>query len=469
MQLYNTETRRKEVFTPLHPQEATMYCCGPTVYNYAHIGNMRTYIFEDLLARTLRLSMPLKHVMNVTDVGHLVSDADEGEDKMEVATAREGKSAWDIAKFYERKFFEDFDSLHCTRPTVVCRATAHIADMISLVKTLEDKGFTYRTEDGIYYDTSKFPRYDALVGRSRLEGLKGGARVEMSAEKRHPTDFALWKFSPKDKKRQMEWDSPWGIGFPGWHVECSAMAMKYLGPTLDIHCGGIDHVSVHHTNEIAQSEAATGQKYVRYWVHGEFLVLRAGKMSKSGGTFVTLQTLRDKGYDPLDYRYLCLTAHYRTQLEFTYESLDSARRSLQTLRREAYKTQQAAERQHGKLTTPRLEEMKNKFRAAMEDDLNAPKALALVWDVLRGAELNPVEKVSFLQFADGVLALDFFREMQTPPEEELPPHIQDLLARRAGARKAKDYKTSDELRAALAQAGYMVKDTPQGQQTEKIR
>ena len=304
MLLYNTETRRKEEFKPLNPKQATMYCCGPTVYNYAHIGNMRTYIFEDLLCRTLRLSMPLKHVMNVTDVGHLVSDADEGEDKMEVATAREGKSAWDIAKFYEQKFFEDFDALHCTRPTVIARATAHIPEMIALVKTLEEKGYTYRTSDGIYYDTSKFPRYDALVGRSRLEGLKGGARVEMSDEKRNPTDFALWKFSPKDKKRQMEWDSPWGVGFPGWHVECSAMAMKYLGPTIDIHCGGIDHVSVHHTNEIAQSEAATGQKYVDYWVHGEFLVLRAGKMSKSGGTFVTLQTLRDKGYDPLDYRNL---------------------------------------------------------------------------------------------------------------------------------------------------------------------
>lgn len=465
MQLYNTETHRKEEFQPLNEKQVTMYCCGPTVYNYAHIGNMRTYIFEDLLSRTLRLHWPLKHVMNVTDVGHLVSDADEGEDKMEVATAREGKSAWDIAKFYEEKFFADYDALHCTRPTVISRATAHIAEMIALVKTLEEKGYTYRTRDGIYYDTSKFPRYDALVGRSRLEGLRGGARVEMSDEKKNPTDFALWKFSPKDKKRQMEWDSPWGVGFPGWHIECSAMAMKYLGPTIDIHCGGIDHVSVHHTNEIAQSEAATGRKYVDYWVHGEFLVLRAGKMSKSGGTFVTLQTLRDKGYDPLDYRYLCLTAHYRTQLEFTYESLDSARKSLQALRRETAQIAAAAQKQPS-VVTDRVAQAKAKFQAAMEDDLNAPKALAVVWEAVRGAELNPAEKVEFLKFADGILALDLFRAPEKKPQA-LPAEIEALVQQRAAARAAKDYQKSDELRAQLAAAGYAVKDTPQGQQVEK--
>ena len=464
MQLYNTQSHRKETFTPLNEKQVTMYCCGPTVYNYAHIGNMRTYIFEDLLGRTLRLHWPLKHVMNVTDVGHLVSDGDDGEDKMEVGAAREGKSAWDIAKFYEQKFFADYDALHCTRPTVISRATGHIAQMISLVKTLEEKGYTYRTSDGIYYDTSKFPRYDALVGRSRLEGLKGGARVEMSEEKKNPTDFALWKFSPKDKKRQMEWDSPWGVGFPGWHIECSAMAMEYLGPTIDIHCGGIDHVSVHHTNEIAQSEAATGQAYVRFWVHGEFLVLRAGKMSKSGGTFVTLQTLREKGYDPLDYRYLCLTAHYRTQLEFTYESLDSARKSLQTLRKEVAVAKAAA---GADISAEKVAAAKAKFQSAMEDDLNAPKALAVVWETLRGTELNAAEKVQFAQFADSILALDLFR---TPEEkqETLPAEVAEVLQARAAARSAKDYKKSDELRDKLASLGYRVKDTPQGQQVEKI-
>ena len=464
MFLYNTSSRHKDEFAPQNPQQVTMYCCGPTVYNYAHIGNLRTYIFEDLLARTIRLHYPLKHVMNVTDVGHLVSDQDDGEDKMEVGAAREGKSAWDIAKFYEEKFWADFDALNCTRPTVISRATQHIKEMITLVKTLEDKGYTYRTSDGIYYDTSKFDRYDALVGHARISGLQGGARVEMSDEKRNPTDFALWKFSPKDKKRQMEWDSPWGVGFPGWHIECSAMAMKYLGNTLDIHCGGIDHVTIHHTNEIAQSEAATGQKYVNYWVHGEFLILRSGKMSKSGGTFVTLATLKEKGYDPLSYRYLCLTAHYRTQLEFTFESLDSAAKSLENLRALSRGVLQQAQ---GKEDTGGVcQTWKDKFASAMEDDLNAPTALAVVWEGIRSAEMTAAQKLAFLRFADSILALDLFKEK---PQESLalPQEVQTLLEERARARAAKDYKKSDELRDAVARLGYVVKDTPQGQKAEK--
>ena len=461
MFLYNTATHHKDEFLPQNPKQVTMYCCGPTVYNYAHIGNLRTYIFEDLLARTIRLHYPLKHVMNVTDVGHLVSDQDDGEDKMEVGAAREGKSAWDIAKFYEEKFWADFDALNCTRPTVISRATQHIKEMIALVKTLEEKGYTYRTSDGIYYDTSKFDRYDALVGHARISGLQGGARVEMSDEKRNPTDFALWKFSPKDKKRQMEWDSPWGVGFPGWHIECSAMAMKYLGNTLDIHCGGIDHVTIHHTNEIAQSEAATGQKYVNYWVHGEFLILRSGKMSKSGGTFVTLATLKEKSYDPLAYRYLCLTAHYRTQLEFTFESLDAAAKSLENLR--ALSRGVLAQAQ-GKEAD--CQAWKDKFAAAMEDDLNAPKALAVVWEGVRSADMNAEQKLSFLRFADSILALDLFKEKKEEPLA-LPQEVQTLLEERARARAAKDYKKSDELRDAIAKLGYVVKDTPKGQQAEK--
>ncbi len=462
MYLHNTATRHKDEFTPQNPQNVTMYCCGPTVYNFAHIGNLRTYIFEDLLARTIRLRHPLTHVMNVTDVGHLVSDADDGEDKMELGAAREGKSAWDIAKFYEEKFWADYDALHCTRPTVVSRATKHIKEMIALVKTLEDKGYTYSTSDGIYYDTSKFDRYDSLVGHARISGLQGGARVEMSDEKRNPTDFALWKFSPKDKKRQMEWDSPWGVGFPGWHIECSAMAMKYLGHTLDIHCGGIDHVTIHHTNEIAQSEAATGKKYVNYWVHGEFLILRSGKMSKSGGTFVTVDVLKEKGYDPLAYRYLCLSAHYRTQLEFSYESMDSAAKSLKNLRALAVQAKQSAAAQE----TEKSKAWKEKFTAAMEDDLNAPKALALVWEAVRSAELSAAEKVDFLTFADGILALDLFKE-EAAPKADIPAQVQALLDARAAARKAKEWKKSDELRDEIARAGYLVKDTPQGQQVEK--
>lgn len=463
MFLYNTATHHKDEFKPQNEKQVTMYCCGPTVYNYAHIGNLRTYIFEDLLARTIRLRRPLKHVMNVTDVGHLVSDADDGEDKMELGAAREGKSAWDIAKFYEEKFWQDYDALHCTRPTIISRATAHIPEMIALVKTLEDKGYTYRTSDGIYYDTSKFDRYDALVGHARISGLQGGARVEMSDEKKNPTDFALWKFSPKDKKRQMEWDSPWGVGFPGWHIECSAMAMKYLGNTLDIHCGGIDHVTIHHTNEIAQSEAATGQKYVNYWVHGEFLILRSGKMSKSGGTFVTLQTLIDKGYDPLAYRYLCLGAHYRTQLEFSYESLDSAAKSLKNLRQLAWqaKTQTTSL----PLASEKVHACNEKLTAAMEDDLNAPRALAVVWEVLK-SDLSAAEKLAFVEFADSILALDLLRG---PEEEkvEIPAEVISLVEQRTAARKSKDWQKSDQLRDQIAALGYVVKDTPQGPQITK--
>lgn len=465
MKLYNTASRRKEDFNPQNPKQVTMYCCGPTVYNFAHIGNLRTYIFEDLLSRTIRLHYPLKHVMNVTDVGHLVSDADDGEDKMELGAAREGKSAWEIAKFYEQKFWQDYDALHCTRPTIISRATEHIGPMIDLVKTLEEKGYTYRTSDGIYYDTSKFDRYDALVGHAHISGLQGGARVEMSDEKRNPTDFALWKFSPKDKKRQMEWDSPWGVGFPGWHIECSAMAMKYLGATLDIHCGGIDHVMIHHTNEIAQSEAATGQKYVNYWVHGEFLILRSGKMSKSGGTFVTLDVLKEKGYEPLAYRYLCLGAHYRTQLEFSYESMDSAAKSLKNLRALAHQIGEASSRTAQE--TEKSRAWKDKLIAAMEDDLNAPKALAITWEAVRAGDLSAGEKWDYLQLADGILSLDLLVPVDSEQPTELPAEVQALAEARAAARKAKNWAESDRLRDEIAKAGYTVKDTPQGQQISK--
>lgn len=465
MKLYNTASRRKEDFNPQNPKQVTMYCCGPTVYNFAHIGNLRTYIFEDLLSRTIRLHYPLKHVMNVTDVGHLVSDADDGEDKMELGAAREGKSAWEIAKFYEQKFWQDYDALHCTRPTIISRATEHIGPMIELVKTLEEKGYTYRTSDGIYYDTSKFDRYDALVGHAHISGLQGGARVEMSDEKRNPTDFALWKFSPKDKKRQMEWDSPWGVGFPGWHIECSAMAMKYLGATLDIHCGGIDHVTIHHTNEIAQSEAATGQKYVNYWVHGEFLILRSGKMSKSGGTFVTLDVLKEKGYEPLAYRYLCLGAHYRTQLEFSYESMDSAAKSLKNLRALAHQIGEASSRTAQE--TEKSRAWKDKLIAAMEDDLNAPKALAITWEAVRAGDLSAGEKWDYLQLADGILSLDLLVPVDSEQLTELPAEVQALADARAAARKAKNWAESDRLRDEIAKAGYTVKDTPQGQQVSK--
>jgi len=457
LKIYNTLHHTKEEFTPLNPKCATCYCCGPTVYNYAHIGNLRTYIFEDLLMRTIRHRMPVKHMMNITDVGHLTSDADAGEDKMALASAREGKSAWDIAKFYEKKFFEDFDSLNCRRPDIVARATEHIPAMINLVKTLENKGYTYKTADGIYYDTSKFADYGILMNKAHLEGLKTGARVDFG-DKKNATDFALWKFSPTDAKRQMEWDSPWGVGFPGWHIECSAMAMQYLGETLDIHCGGIDHVSIHHTNEIAQAQAATGKQYVRYWIHGEFLVMSAGKMSKSAGTFVTIDTLKEKGYDPLDYRYLCLGAHYRTQLEFSYDSLDFAKASRKGLKAKisALKQEAAAAKQ---AESQELQEAKDNFVAAMEDDLNTAKALALLWDFVKG-KAGAFEKIQFVNFADNFLGLNLLAE----EKREIPAEAKKLLEERAEARKQKDFKKSDELRAKLLAMGIVVKDTPRGQE-----
>lgn len=457
LKIYNTLHHTKEEFTPLNPKCATCYCCGPTVYNYAHIGNLRTYIFEDLLMRTIRHRMPLKHMMNITDVGHLTSDADAGEDKMALASAREGKSAWDIAKFYEKKFFEDFDSLNCRRPDIVARATEHIPAMINLVKTLENKGYTYKTGDGIYYDTSKFADYGILMNKAHLEGLKTGARVDFG-DKKNATDFALWKFSPTDAKRQMEWDSPWGVGFPGWHIECSAMAMQYLGETLDIHCGGIDHVAIHHTNEIAQAQAATGKQYVRYWIHGEFLVMSAGKMSKSAGTFVTIDTLKEKGYDPLDYRYLCLGAHYRTQLEFSYDSLDFAKASRKGLKAKisALKQEAAAAKQ---AESQELQEAKDNFVAAMEDDLNTAKALALLWDFVKG-KAGAFEKIQFVNFADNFLGLNLLAE----EKREIPAEAKKLLEERAEARKQKDFKKSDELRAKLLAMGIVVKDTPRGQE-----
>ncbi|NUM74290.1 cysteine--tRNA ligase, partial [candidate division KSB1 bacterium] len=347
LHLYDTYTRSLREFKPLRADEVGLYTCGPTVYDYAHIGNLRTYLFEDILRRALEFNgYNVKHVMNITDVGHLVSDADTGEDKMEKGARRTGKTAWEIAAFYTQAFQDDMQRLNILPPTIWCRATDHIREQIETIRCIEKKGFTYRTSDGIYFDTSKLPNYGYLA-RLDIEGLRAGERVEVG-EKRNPTDFALWKFSPAgstssptggenrfDKlpaRRQMEWESPWGVGFPGWHIECSAMSEKYLGPFFDIHCGGEDHITVHHTNEIAQTEACHGTRLANFWMHGYFLQLDDAKMAKASGEFLRVQTLIDRGYDPLAYRMLCLGAHYRTQLNFTWESLDGAETALQRLR-----------------------------------------------------------------------------------------------------------------------------------------
>ncbi|MCL2182748.1 MAG: cysteine--tRNA ligase [Chitinispirillia bacterium] len=475
--LYNTATMRKEKFAPLREQ-AGMYCCGPTVYNYAHIGNLRTYIFEDVLKRTLiACGYDVKHVVNITDVGHLVSDADTGEDKMETGAAREGKSVWDIAEFYTKKFMADISSLNILQPDVWPKATDYIAQMIDIVKSLEEKGFTYTTGDGIYFDTAKFPQYCDFA-RIDPETLRAGERVDMG-DKRNVTDFALWKFSPKDAKRQMEWDSPWGVGFPGWHIECSAMSLAHLPQPLDIHCGGMDHIRVHHTNEIAQTEAATGEKFANFWLHGEFLVLDKGKMAKSGGNFVTLDTLRDKGVSPLGYRMFCYTAHYRSPLTFSFEGAASAEHGLLNLR----KIVSSLNKSGGTaVNAGNVNQPLKSFTDALCDDLNMPRAMAAVWEGLRSDKLTDGEKLAFVTEADKVLGLDLFapagnnRTEITEESEgyriflsingELSPSLKAAIVSKAVLRKksraAKDFKTADLIRGQFAAAGIAVKDLPGG-------
>ena len=462
LRLYNTMTRNVEEFRPIEDGKAGLYTCGLTVYNYAHIGNLRTYLFEDILKRVLlTCGFQVRHVMNITDVGHLVSDADEGEDKMAVGAAREGKTAWEIAEFYQQAFRRDLARLNIIEPDIWCKATGHISEQIELIHRLQEKGLTYVIEgDGVYFETSKLADYGKLA-RLDVSGLRAGARVEMVAGKRNATDFALWKFSPKDSKRQMEWPSPWGVGFPGWHIECSAMAMKYLGERVDIHCGGVDHISVHHTNEIAQSESAMGHPWVNWWMHGEFLVFprqeggEAAKMSKSAGGFITLETLAERGVDPLAYRYFCLNGHYRAQLLFTWESLDAAANAFGRLRRAVldlrphYSGQGAVE--------AHLEE----FRAAYEDDLNMPRALAAMWGAMKNERADRGAVYATLLAMDAVLGLGLERmkeEVLAISEAE----IGRLIDQRNEARRARDFARSDAIRQELVGKGIALEDTPAG-------
>ncbi|HSQ40692.1 MAG TPA: cysteine--tRNA ligase, partial [Fibrobacteraceae bacterium] len=408
LRFYNTASRSVEPFSlPEGVPAVRIYCCGPTVYHYAHIGNLRTYIFEDVLRRTLLYhGYTVKHVVNITDVGHLTSDEDSGEDKMEKGAARTGKTVWEVADFYTQAFFADIRRLNILEPSLWCKATDHIQEQIDLVKILEEKGFTYRTSDGIYFDSGKFPRY-ADFARLDIQGLRDGVRIDMG-EKRNPTDFALWKFSPTDKKRAMEWPSPWGVGFPGWHIECSAMAMKHLGPTLDIHCGGSDHIRVHHTNEIAQSECATGQPFARFWMHGEFLRLGdSAKMSKSSGEFLTLDVLVRKGYHPMDYRLFALTSHYRNYLNFSFEALDNARESLKSLRKKTDPLLGAG----GSIGSAKAKEWQAKFREAVGDDLNTSKALGIL-NLMLKENLPDYEKSALVRDFDTVLGLGLDKPME---------------------------------------------------------
>ena len=449
LRLFDTYAREVRDFAPLDPSEVRMYACGPTVYDYAHIGNLRTYVFEDILRRVLEFNgYKVKHVMNITDVGHLVSDADTGEDKMELGARRAGKSAWEIADYYTQEFKRDLTRLNILEPTIWCKATDHITEQIEMIRCIEAKGFTYPTPDGIYFDTSHLADYGHLA-RLDTSGLRAGARVD-KGEKRNPTDFALWKFSPPNQKRQMEWDSPWGAGFPGWHIECSAMSAKYLGPFFDIHCGGEDHVPVHHTNEIAQTEACHGTRLANFWMHGHFLLFEQAKMAKSAGDFLRTETLIDQGYDPLAYRYFCMGAHYRAKLSFTWEALGAAATALQRLRATSHDWGQPGE---ADLTYI------DRFKEQINEDLNMPRALAVVWELVKDDLPRATKKATLLQF-DRVLGLRL-GEWQ-PEEAVIPPEIMALVEDREKARAAKKWKDADALREEVRQAGYEIEDTPKG-------
>jgi cysteinyl-tRNA synthetase len=451
LSLYDNYTRTLRRFEPLRPGgDVGLYTCGPTVYDYQHIGNFRTFLFEDLLKRALRWNgYRVRHVMNVTDVGHLVSDADTGEDKMEKGARRTGRSAWEIAALYTDAFLEEMRLLNIEDPTILCRATDHIAEQVAFIAELEAKGYTYRTSDGIYFDTSRQPDYGHLA-RLDKEGLEAGKRVD-PGEKRQATDFALWKFSPAGERRQMEWESPWGVGFPGWHIECSAMAEKYLGPWFDIHCGGEDHIPVHHTNEIAQTEAKAGTRLANFWMHGYFLLMNDAKMAKSAGGFLRVLSLVEKGYDPLAYRYLCLTGHYRSQLNFTWDALDAAQTGLDRMRQAFHALPRDAAAPDAGLV--------DRFGDELNDDLNLPRALAVAWEALRG-DRPPAVRRATLAKLDDVLGLGL--ESWEPPRVEAPEAVRALAEARAAARKAKQWSEADRLRAELAAAGWEMEDRPDG-------
>ncbi len=454
--LYNTLTRQKEEFTPIRPGEVGLYTCGPTVYNFAHIGNLRTYIFEDILKRVLAFNgFRVRHVMNITDVGHLTGDRDMGEDKMEAGSRREGKTAWDIAEFYTRAFKQDIGRLNILEPTIWCKATDSIGEQIELIRTLEQKGFTYKTSDGIYFDTAKFPGYGKLSSQN-LDALLEGARVEKNPEKHNATDFALWKLSAPGARRQMEWDSPWGVGFPGWHIECSAMSMQFLGEQLDIHCGGIDHVDIHHTNEIAQSEAATGRKFFNVWMHGAFLNIQGGKkMAKSEENFLTLENALIKhGIPPLAYRFAAFQTHYRKPMEYTDESIHAAQNGLEHLFNQVREVAKGQAVSAGAIDHV----FRDKFLEAVNDDLNMPRAMAVIQEMLKSNISNTEKHATILDF-DRILGLGLD---QVDKPQELPAELQELVEARRKARAAKNWTDSDRLRDEIQALGYEVKDTREG-------
>ncbi len=464
VQFYNTLTRQKGEFKPLEGNMVRIYSCGPTVYSYAHIGNFRAYIFMDTLRRVLQYNgYELNHVMNITDVGHLESDADEGEDKMEKAARKENKDPYEIAKYYTEIFFRDMERLHIQRPEKVAKATEHISEMLEFVQELVKNGYAYETSRGIYFDISKLDKYPVLSNRN-IEEQIAGARVDVDEEKRNPYDFALWIKAPET--HIMKWESPWGLSYPGWHIECSAMGRKYLGDEFDIHTGGIDHIPTHHENEIAQSKGLTGKVPAKCWMHVEFLQVDGGKMSKSLGNTYTLDQLQEKGIEPLAYKLFCFTAHYRTKLNFTFDTALSTQKALNRLREGFLKHQEGTE----EIASEKIKEYEDKFLATINDDLNMPAAMGIVWEIIRNQEKAKQYAKLLLKF-DKVLGLDLENSKQYLEEAkqiELPEEIAELLEKRKQARENKDWKIADQIRDQLKEKGYSVKDTKEGMTVEKI-
>lgn len=462
LRIFNTLTRAVEPFVPIHEGKVSLYTCGPTVYNYAHIGNLRTYVLEDLIRRTFEVhGYEVRHVMNVTDVGHLESDADAGEDKLELAARRERHSPWEIARFYEAAFFEDCKKLGIEPPHVVCRATDHIEDMIAFVRRIEERGYSYQADGNVYFSIDQFPEYGRLALLD-LESLRAGSRIEVDSRKKNPLDFVLWFSNSKFRNQIMQWDSPWGRGFPGWHIECSAMATKYLGERIDIHTGGIDHIPVHHTNEIAQSEAALGHPWVNYWVHCDFLLLKEAKMAKSSGQFLRLATLGERGFEAPHYRYFCLGAHYRSPLTFSWEAMESSRLAFEAFKNRviSWKVQaQSPQKGTAASTAARASEYTDRFMGHLADDINVPAALGVLWDMAKDTNLLPPAKLELALKFDRVLGLGVAEFERPVADAELQAQIQ----LRDEARRKRDWKSADAIRdRLLGDRGIQLMDTPMG-------
>lgn len=472
MKLYNTLSRTIEDFKPIDSNLVKMYTCGPTVYNYAHIGNLRTFIHEDILEKTLRyIGYNVKRVMNITDVGHLESDADEGEDKMLKGAKRENKTVWEIAQHYTDAFFEDIAKLNIIKPDVVAKATDYINDYIEFIKVLEQKGYTYIANGNVYFDISKAKDYTRLSGID-LEQLKTAVRDDVSVDihKKNPQDFVLWFTKSKFENQAMKWESPWGVGYPGWHIECSVISLKNLGEQMDIHCGGVDHIPVHHTNEIAQTESYTGKPWVKYWWHSEFLIDQRGKMSKSSGEFLTLSLLEKRGFNPLSYRYFVLNSHYRKQLAFSFDSLSSAQNAYNKLKSKVKSIKESVDSvpDISKLSEEAIK-YREEFKGCLEDDLNTANAITVLFDLLKTDAVNNSEKISLIEDFDRVLSLSLLDgTAEDDVHTEMDEYIEEMIKKRQEAKKNKNYKEADAIREELLKKGIALEDTRQGVNWKKI-